>query len=94
MSYPNLSQDDINTITAFFSYVDEDHDGQVTVSEVNDAMAVDLNADGVVTPDEKVASGQQWMNTYFSAEDLNGDQKLTLTELLQYNNDHKSQTTP
>ncbi len=88
-SYPNLSQDDVCTITAFFNYVDTDRDGYVTPDEISAAMAVDLNGDGVISPDELVVAGQEWMTSNFQAQDLNGDQKLSLSELLQYNNDTK-----
>jgi hypothetical protein len=88
-TYPNLTQDDINSITAFFNYVDTDQNGLIDVDEINQAMAEDFNQDGVITPDEAVQGGQQWMQSYFNAEDFNKDDKLSLSELLQYNNDTK-----
>lgn len=84
--YPNLSQDDVDCLTAFFQYVDTDDDGFVTPDEINEAMAVDLNGDGVIAADEMVQCGQEWMNTYFRAQDLNADGKISLSEMLAYNN--------
>lgn len=89
-TWPNLSQDDIDTITAFFNYVDSDKDGYVTKTEIEDAMAVDLNQDGTITPDEKVAAGQEWFNSNFDLQDVNKDSQITLEELLDYNNLQKS----
>jgi Ca2+-binding EF-hand superfamily protein len=86
-SYPKLTSDDIYSITCFFNYIDTDHDGFVTRAEIETAMAVDFNKDGVVTTDEKTFAGQQWFNSHFSAQDFNADDKITLTELLQWNND-------
>jgi Ca2+-binding EF-hand superfamily protein len=89
MSYPNLTWDDITALTAFFEYVDSDHDGYISVAEIQEACAVDYNGDSVVDVDERVRAGAQWLDTYFVAEDLNDDSLLTLHELLQYNNDTK-----
>jgi Ca2+-binding EF-hand superfamily protein len=78
---------DIDSITAFFNYVDSDNDGFVTVSEIQNAMAVDYDNSGTITDDEKVRAGAQWIaNGPFAAQDLNGDNKISLQELLAYNN--------
>ena len=90
-SYTNLTQDDIDSITAFFNYVDEDKDGYVSVSEIQDAMAVDLNQDGTITQDEKVTAGQEWLNTNFALQDLDKDSQISLAELLQFNDTYKNQ---
>lgn len=87
--YPNLTSDDIETITAFFNFVDTNNDGFVSIDEIQTAMAVDLNGDGTITVDEKVAAGQKWTSTYFIAEDFNSDNLLTLQELLKFNNDNR-----
>ena len=90
MSYPNLTQDDVQTITTFFNYADLDHDGFITPQEINEAMAEDFNGDGTITDDEKIQGGKQWMQSNFNAQDFNSDQSLTLAELLQYNNQNKA----
>lgn len=88
MSYPNLSQDSIDSITAFFNYVDSDHDGFITYDEIKVAMEVDLNGDGTITPEESVISAAEWVNSYFSSQDINTDQKISLSELLIFNNNN------
>ena len=78
--------DKTDTITAFFNFVDKDKDGFVTKTEIEEAMAVDLNNDNTISENEKVIAGQQWLNTNFSLQDLDKDSKLTLQELLSFNN--------
>lgn len=81
-----MNQDTIASVSAFFAYVDKDGDGFITPSEAQAAMAVDYNSDGVVSGDEQVKAGAQWVqNGPFAAQDLDGDQKITLVELLSYN---------
>lgn len=87
MSYPNLSTDDIDAITRFFNYVDTDNDGYISVSEIRAACGVDINGDGVVSVDEANIGSQPWLDA-FVKEDKNGDDKLSLDELLAYNNDN------
>ncbi|KAJ3170016.1 hypothetical protein HDU87_000482 [Geranomyces variabilis] len=65
---------------------DTDQDGYVTRAEIEVAMAVDLNADGIVSADEKTIAGQEWFNSFFAAQDSNSDSKISLPELLEYNN--------
>lgn len=89
-AYPNLTDDTIQSITAFFEYVDADHDGYITVLEIQEACVVDYDGNGVISADELVKAGQQWLQYYFSAQDLDADQRLTLHELLQFNNDSAS----
>jgi Ca2+-binding EF-hand superfamily protein len=86
MSYNNLTQDDIDTITLFFNFVDLDKDGYITPNEINEAMKEDFNGDGIIIDDEKIAGGRQWMESNFNAQDFNADDKISLAELLEYNN--------
>jgi Ca2+-binding EF-hand superfamily protein len=84
MSYPNLSNDDVNTITDFFNEVDTNKDGYISVAEVTAAMTVIVNN---ITYD----NSQEWLANYFSAEDFNQDHMISLAELLLYNNNKKGQ---
>jgi Ca2+-binding EF-hand superfamily protein len=92
MSYPNLTQDDIETMAIFFQWMDTDKDGFVTVDEIKDACAVDLNGDGVITEEEKTQCAQAWLGSYLSQQDVDGDARISLHELLKYNNDTKNQS--
>lgn len=87
--YPKLTQDEIDTITQFFQYLDVDGDGFVTIAEIREACAVDLNGDGVVTEEEKDMCAQAWLGMYLPKQDINKDQRISLHELLQFNNDTK-----
>ena len=89
MSYPRLTQDEIETLTIFFQWVDTDHDGYVTVDEIKEACKVDIDGDGVITEAEKTACAQAWLGTYLTQQDLDSDAKISLHELLKYNNDTK-----
>lgn len=89
MSYPLLTSDDIETITLFFLFVDSDKDGFITVSEIREACAVDINNDGVISEEEKDAGADPWLTQYLSQQDLDADQKISLHELLLYNNNSK-----
>jgi hypothetical protein len=86
MSYPKLSQETINNLTQFFQYVDKDNDGYITVAEIREACGVDINNDGVISEDEKDRTSRVWIQTYFGSQDLNTDMKVSLNELLTYNN--------
>lgn len=88
--YNNLIQDDIDTITLFFNFVDAGRDGYITPDEISEAMAVDLTGDNIITDAEKIKAGQEWMANTFNAQDFDHDQKISLSELLQYNNDNKN----
>lgn len=88
-TYTNLTQDDIDTITDFFNYADKDKDGYVSKSEIEEAMAVDLNNDGVISQDERVSGGIQWFQSHFPLQDMDRDSHLTLVELLKFNNERK-----
>lgn len=59
-SYPNLSQDEMETMTLFFQYLDTDHDGLVSIDEIREACGVDIDGDGVITEVEKTASAAPW----------------------------------
>ena len=86
--YTNLTQDDIETITAFFNYVDTNNSGSISVAEIQEAMSVDLDADGIITENEKIIAGQKWLDSHFTTQDLDSNQMLTLVELLVYNDTH------
>lgn len=88
--YPQLTADDIDIITRFFQFVDADSDGFITIAEIREACAVDLDGDGTVSESEKDACSAPWINGYLTSEDTDGDRRITLAELLQYNNDTKS----
>lgn len=49
MSYPALTVDDIETLTLFFDWVDQDKDGYITVSEIKSACEVDVDGDGIIS---------------------------------------------
>lgn len=88
MSYSNLTQDEIETMTLFFEYIDSDHDGFVTANEIKEACSVDINADGVISEEEKNASAAPWIGA-LASQDQDGDQRLSLHELLMYNSNSK-----
>lgn len=80
------SNETIENIKAFFAYVDIDKDGLITVDEIRNAMAVDFNADGAIDADERLKAGARWISDGpFATQDANGDQKISLSELLAYN---------
>ena len=85
-NYSNLSADDIVALTMFFEYVDTDHDGYITIEEIRTACAVDYNSDGVIDQNELIRGGQIWIEQYLPSQDVNADSKITLEELLSYNN--------
>lgn len=89
MSFLTLSTDDINTISDFFSFVDTNSDGYIGTKEIKNACAVDINCDGIITEEERTSSSYPWLNDYFYLQDIDQDNKISLTELLQYNNDTK-----
>jgi len=75
---------DAQALTDFFNFVDTDFDGFITVNEIRNACAVDVNADGTIDVAEIDACSAPW-TAKLSTQDLNGDQKLSLQELLSYN---------
>ena len=85
------TQDKIATLTAFFNYVDEDHDGFITPAEIEDAMAVSFPdpvtgvSNGIITEADKEQAGQEWLSVYFGQQDTNHDGKISLQELLAWN---------
>ena len=88
-SYPHLTSDEIETLTIFFNWVDQDKDGFVTVFEIKQACAIDLDGNGVITESEKLQCAGPWLASLTSEQDLDNDTRLSLHELLQYNNDSK-----
>ena len=89
MSYPNLTQDAIETLTIFFQWVDTDHDGYISIEEIKNACVVDRDGNGTITQEEIDACAAPWIAA-LPDEDMNNDQKLTLEELLSYNNNAKT----
>ena len=89
MSYPNLTPDDISVITEFFQFVDSDHNGFISVAEIKEACAVDINGDGIISEDEKTKCATAWLGSIFFKEDANQDQRLALEELLAFNNEYR-----
>lgn len=89
MSYPNLTTDEVETLTLFFSWVDTDKDGFVTISEIETACSVDLDGNGIITESEKLQCAGPWISSLTSEQDLDKDSRLTLHELLQFNNNAK-----
>jgi len=89
MSYLNLTPDDVSVITEFFYYVDSNRDGFISVAEIKEACAVDINGDGVISEDEKTKCAAAWLGSVFFKEDANQDQRLTLAELLAFNNEYR-----
>lgn len=90
MSYPKLTNDEILTMTEFFRFVDSDNDGFITIQEIKMACSVDINQDGVISEEEITQCARGWVNDYLSQQDRDNDGKVTLHELLQFNNDTKN----
>ena len=88
MAYPKLTADEIETLSLFFDWVDADKDGYISITEIKEACAVDLDQDGFITEAEKEACARAWIAA-LADQDVDDDQKLTLEELLKYNNDSK-----
>lgn len=87
-TYPKLTADEVETLSLFFDWVDTDHDGYITVNEIKEACAVDVDGDGLITEAEKTACAQAWIAA-LAQQDVDADAKLTLDELLTYNNNSK-----
>ena len=79
----SLSRSEIDSLTSYFTYVDADRDGYITADEIQDAAGVDLNGDGVITDDEVLISGQKHFSDLFQY-DVNKDQRISLTELIEF----------
>jgi hypothetical protein len=65
--------------------VDTDRDGRITRGEIQEATAVDYNGDGTIDDAEKVRAGKEWLDANFAQQDADGDQAVTLAELLAWN---------
>ncbi len=89
MSYPHLTADDQATLTAFFQAVDTDSDGKISVAEIKSACRVDTDGDGSITAAEIDTSALPWLND-FAAQDFDDDAKISLSELLTYNENIKA----
>jgi Ca2+-binding EF-hand superfamily protein len=68
--------------------LDKDNDGYVRVAEIKEACAVDVNGDGFISEEERMQGAQAWLGA-LEGQDLDDDQRLTLHELLLYNNNAK-----
>lgn len=86
-NYPNLTYEQICNLTDFYNFVDTDHDGFITIEEIKLACAVDINNDGVISEEEMITCAKTWLNSYLALQDKNSDNRLTLHEILQFNND-------
>lgn len=82
---PELTQDDLETLATFFGFVDADHDGFVTIEEIRAASAVDVNNDGIVSAEEIAACAAPWLDVFLAEQDLDGDRRVTLAELVEFN---------
>lgn len=89
-AYPKLSSDEVSVLTEFFNFVDTNHDGYITVEEIKMACAVDINGDGIISNEEILKGAGVWLNSYLSQQDLDMDAKVSLQELLKFNNDTKN----
>lgn len=87
--YPNLTNEELFNLTEFFNFVDADHNGYITVEEMKVACGVDIDGDGTITDAEMLQCARVWLDTYLSLQDVDKDTKITLHELLKFNNDTK-----
>lgn len=71
-------------LTEFFNYCDTDHNGLISVTEIRTACGVDINGDGTIDSAEIDIGSAPWL-AVLSTQDLNGDQQISLSELLAYN---------
>lgn len=80
-----MNSDMVETLTAFFNWVDTNHDGFISMDEIKEACAVDIDGDGTITAAEKLLSAKQWIEVNMPLQDANGDQQITLQELIAFN---------
>lgn len=64
--------------------MDTDHDGFVTIAEIHTACDIDIDKNGVIDASEMQKGSGPWL-AVMSTQDLNTDQKISLSELLAYN---------
>jgi len=88
-NYPNLTYEELCNLTEFFNFVDTDHDGLITMEEIKVACGADINQDGAISEEEMITCARVWLNTYLAIQDINNDTKLSLHEILKFNNDTK-----
>jgi Ca2+-binding EF-hand superfamily protein len=91
-TYPNLSEENISVLTEFFNFIDSNKDGFISIQEIQDACMVDVDGDDTITQAEIEACAQPWVNR-LNVQDLNADTKISLDELLEYNNNYKDSST-
>lgn len=80
-----MSADIVETLTVFFGWVDTNHDGFISIDEIKEACAVDIDGDGTISDDEKIQSAQQWIHVNLPLQDRSGDSLISLQELLSFN---------
>lgn len=83
--YPHLSDEDISVLTEFFQYVDTNQDGFITVDEIRNACAMDINHDGVISEMERDQTARVWLRLYLDREDVEHTHTISLGQLLQFN---------
>lgn len=85
-----LSDRERKEIEAYFIFCDGDGDGVITVKELRDALAIDLNGsvlnEGDATP---LLGGEKDFLTFFEEADYDEDGRLTLDEVLRFHAERK-----
>lgn len=85
MLYTYANMADISVLYEFFTGVDADKDGFVTIDEIKQACQVDIDGNGVITEDEKLQCARVWINEKMPLQDLDGDAKLSFAEMVSFN---------
>jgi Ca2+-binding EF-hand superfamily protein len=73
-------------LEAYFQFCDTDKDGYITAAELADALLLDLAGGGVLAEGDglDLLLGELQFAEYFRAADLNKDDKLSLDEVLAF----------
>eukprot|EP00195_Chlamydomonas_chlamydogama_P013098 CAMPEP_0202904042 /NCGR_PEP_ID=MMETSP1392-20130828/27629_1 /ASSEMBLY_ACC=CAM_ASM_000868 /TAXON_ID=225041 /ORGANISM="Chlamydomonas chlamydogama, Strain SAG 11-48b" /LENGTH=228 /DNA_ID=CAMNT_0049591495 /DNA_START=299 /DNA_END=986 /DNA_ORIENTATION=- len=67
--------------------------GYITAEDIKRDCAVDINRDGYITEQEATQGANPWL-ALLRSQDRNGDGRISLDELLQFNNDTKQPRRP